>query len=718
MPYDAGMKSMLAELRECFSAALETAFGERGRGIDPLVKPSSDAKFGDYQCNVAMSLGKSLAMKPREVAERLVEGVSQVLSRGQPWFFVQIDGPGFVNIRLRREYLEELLSSIPAEQPDDRLGITPVSGAARQRVVVDYSSPNVAKELHVGHLRSTIIGDTICRVLGFCGHEVIRQNHLGDWGTQFGMVILGIWHIFAGRKRGEPAGWLERATAELAAAQKTNDKTVLDWLAKTYSQQEKDLDADRAGREFEGFLREYVPSFDELLPAYRFVNAVETAAEKTGFDRTAEGKRIPLSAVSNYVVKMLQEGGEQNRQEREAWRLSIRASLDACNALYGRLGVLLVDADVRGESFYHEMLAGVIEELKAKLATPTGTGEIRAVCRIDRGAVCVFLEKPDGSPMFKGAQGDPLPMIAQKSDGAYLYSTTDLAAALFRISHPQRNAVEVVSRKLADALAAKGGGLGADRVLYVVGEQKLHLQMLFATIDALGWKRRAGRADVELEHVAFGWVLGEDHKPLKTRTGENVKLRELLDEAERRARALIDENDAKRADMGLEPLGEQEKSEIAKAVGIGSVKYADLSQNRTTNYVFSWEKMLAMQGNTAPYLMYAYARIRSIHRKAAGAGSQAGAVLALGDPAEIGLARQILQFAETLEIVTHTLAPNLLCEYLFNLASAFMRFYENCPVLQAPDEMTRASRVRLCDLTARTLRAGLSLLGIRATERM
>ncbi len=718
MPYDAGMKSMLAELRECFSAALETAFGERGRGIDPLVKPSSDTKFGDYQCNVAMSLGKSLAMKPREVAERLVEGVSQVLSRGQPWFFVQIDGPGFVNIRLRREYLEELLSSIPAEQADDRLGVMPATAAQRQTVVVDYSSPNVAKELHVGHLRSTIIGDTICRVLGFCGHDVIRQNHLGDWGTQFGMVILGIWHIFAGRKRGEPAGWLEQGTTELAAAQQTSDKAVLDWLARTYAQQEKDLAADLEGREFEKFLREYVPTLDELLPAYRFVNAVETAAEKTGFDRTAEGKRIPLSAVSNYVVKMLQEGGEQNRQEREAWRLSIRASLDACNALYRRLGVLLVDEDVRGESFYHEMLAGVVEELKGRLATPTGAGDARAVCRLDKGAVCVFLEKPDGAPMFKGAQGDPLPMIAQKSDGAYLYSTTDLAAALFRISHPQRNRVEVTSRALADALAAKGGGLGADRILYVVGEQRLHLQMVFATIDALGWKRRAGRPDVDLEHVAFGWVLGDDHKPLKTRTGENVKLRELLDESERRARALIDENDAKRAELGLEALSEEEKRDIALAVGIGSVKYADLSQNRTTNYVFNWEKMLAMQGNTAPYLMYAYARIRSIHRKAASGAATAGAVLALTEPVEIALGKHILQLGETLEIVAHTLAPNLLCEYLYGLAAAFMRFYETCPVLQAGDEKTRASRVRLCDLAARTLRVGLGLLGIRAMERM
>ncbi len=710
---------MQTELRECFAAALEAAFGDRVRGMDPLIKQSADPKFGDYQCNIAMSLAKQLAMKPREVADRLVEGVQQVLARGTPWFFVQIDGPGFVNIRLRREYLEELLQAIPMEPADDRLGLTPVSGTEQQTVVVDYSSPNVAKEMHVGHLRSTIIGDTICRVLAFQGHEVVRQNHLGDWGTQFGMIILGMWHIYAGRRRGEPDDWLVRQTRELNAA--ASDKAKLDLLASMFALQEEGLRDDPNGTAFEQFLRDFVPTLELLQSAYRFVNAVESAAEKTGFDRTADGKKIPMAAVSNHVVRMLQEGGERNRQERAAWRLSVRSSLSATNEIYHRLGVLLVDADIRGESFYHELLAGVVEELKLALATPSGEGDVRAVCRIDQGAVCVFHQRADGTPMFKGPQGDPLPMIIQKSDGAFLYATTDLAAAIFRISHAKRNPARLLSRSLSDALAAKGGGLGADRIAYVVGgPQKLHLQMFFTTVDALGWKNRTGRAAVSMEHVAFGSVLGDDRRPLKTRSGENVRLKDLLDEAERRARALIDENDSKRNELGLDPLSDAEKKDIAHAVGIGAVKYADLSQNRNTDYVFSWEKMLALQGNTAPYLMYAYARIRSIHRKASAALNVpvASGAISLTDPAEIALAKRILQFPETLAIVADGLLPNVLCEYLYELASAFMRFYENCPVLQAPDDRTRASRVRLCDLTARTLRIGLELLGIRALERM
>lgn len=710
---------MQTELRECFAAALEAAFGDRVRGMDPLIKQSADAKFGDYQCNIAMSLAKQLAMKPREVADRLVEGVQQVLARGTPWFFVQIDGPGFVNIRLRREYLEELLQAIPTAPADDRLGLTPVSGAERQTVVVDYSSPNVAKEMHVGHLRSTIIGDTICRVLAFQGHEVIRQNHLGDWGTQFGMIILGMWHIFAGRRRGEPDDWLVQRTRELNAA--ASDKAKLDLLASMFAIQEEGLKADPNGAAFEQFLRDFVPTLELLQSAYRFVNAVETAAEKTGFDRTADGKKIPMAAVSNHVVRMLQEGGERNRQERDAWRLSVRSSLSATNEIYHRLGVLLVDADIRGESFYHELLSGIVEELKLALATPKGDGDVRAVCRIDQGAVCVFHQRADGTPMFKGPQGDPLPMIIQKSDGAFLYATTDLAAAIFRISHTTRNPARLFSPSLSSALAAKGGGLGADRIAYVVGApQKLHLQMFFTTVDALGWKNRAGRTAVSMEHVAFGSVLGDDRRPLKTRSGENVRLKDLLDEAERRARALIDENDAKRNELGLDPLSDAEKKDIAHAVGIGAVKYADLSQNRNTDYVFSWEKMLALQGNTAPYLMYAYARIRSIHRKASAALNvpAASGAVGLADAAEIALAKRILQFPETLAVVADGLLPNVLCEYLYELASAFMRFYENCPVLQAPDDRTRASRVRLCDLTARTLRIGLELLGLHALEKM
>lgn len=723
------MNSLLAELRACFAAGLEVAFGDRGREVDPLIRASTEEKFGDYQCNVAMSLAKQLGEKPRDVAARLVEGVQQVLTRGQPWFVVQIDGPGFINIRLRREYLEERLSSVAPIDPaaaatEDRLGLRPLSPDARDTVVVDYSSPNVAKPMHVGHLRSTIIGDTIARVLGFLGHEVIRQNHLGDWGTQFGMIILGVWHLCMSQRRGEPDDALAFWTARLTAASKQGADALAPLLEELRARHQADLDADPDGTAFQTFLAGFQPRLDRLVSAYQFVNAVEAAAERSNLTLTdpRSGAVIPMSKVSNQVVAMLQRGGQSDAQEREAWRVAVRGSLAECAATYRRLGVLLEDADVRGESFYHKMLPGVVEELSLRLAEGRSdpASPLRAVFRVDRGAACVFVERPDGTPAFKGPQGDPLPMIVRKSDGAFLYATTDLAAVLFRVAHPTRHPVALASRSLAEALHRQGGGLGATRVIYVVGApQKLHFEMLFAVVQALGWTRTADAArPVRLEHVAFGSVLGDDRRPLRTRSGENVTLRELLDEAERRAAELIEHNEAKRAELGLDPLSADERAEITRAVGIGAVKYADLSQNRGSDYVFSWDKMLAMQGNTAPYLMYAYARIRSIYRKGAAVASADATPVRLAHPAEAALGRRLLQFSETLEAVAQSLLPSLLCDYAYELAAAFMRFYESCPVLQAEDDATRASRLRLCDLTARTLRVTLGLLGVRAIEKM
>ncbi len=735
------MSSLLAELAGEFAAALAAAFGESVRGLNPQVRPSGDERFGDYQCNVAMGLGKRLGLPPREVAERLIRALPSAATTDpgnakQSWYTVEVAGPGFVNIRVRREEIEQRLTAVPPERPDDRLGINPVPSGQRRTVVVDYSSPNVAKPMHVGHLRSTIIGDTIVRVLEFLGHAVVRQNHLGDWGTQFGMIILGMWHLCMARRRGEPDDYFARRTAELTTGE-ADARAAL--LRQIRDRHQADLDADPDGRTFHLFLTSFRPTLDVLVPAYQFVNALETAAAESGLSirSPVDGAMVRLSAVSNHVVAMLQRGSGADEQERESWRLAIRVSLDECGAIYRRLGVLLTDEDARGESDYHALLPGVAAEVGAALAEPAG-GDLRAVCRTDRGALCVFLEKPDGTPAFRNPQGDPLPMIIRKSDGAYLYATTDLAAALFRIHHPTRRPIPIKTAELNGALSRmNGGGLGADRIIYVVGApQKLHFEMFFATVRALGWTQpRGGRPEVRLEHVAFGSVLGEHRRMLRTRSGDTVALVDLLDEAERRARALVDENEQKRAEMGLDPLTGAEKDDIARAVGIGAIKYADLSQNRNSDYVFSWDKMLSMQGNTAPYLMYAYARIRSIHRKgAAGAHPYDGrhsadhglapvariepAPIRLAEPAESVLGRTLLQLPETLDALAESLLPNVLCDYLHRLSSAFMAFYERCPVLQAPDEATRASRLRLCELTARTLRLGLNLLGIRALERM
>lgn len=735
------MKSPAELLNELFCDGLRAAFGEAGRDVDPLIRPATDPRFGDYQSNVAMGLARKLGRKPRDIAQALVDALGVGRADARASYLIEppeIAGPGFINLRLRREFLEAALSSIPAapggsdeeapaEHPADRLGIEPIEESRRQTVVIDYSSPNVAKEMHVGHLRSTIIGDTIARVLAFEGHRVVRQNHLGDWGTQFGMVILGMWHLCKAQRRGEPEDWCERRLNELAAARAAGGEALLRYLTQLRDLHQAELDRDSDGAEFAAFLQGFTPRLERLLPVYQFVNAVERAAEGTDLtvvDRQ-NNKQVKFSAVSNHVVAMLQRGGNEDDQERQAWRLAIRASLEACGAIYRRLGVLLTDDDVRGESFFHEMLSGIVEELRLSLAEgAAGGGEsARAVCRDDGGAVCVFAEAPDGAPLFKGPDGEALPLIVRKSDGAYLYATTDLAAALYRMNERERRPIPLRSASLRAALAARDpvhGGLGGDRLLYVVGmPQKLHFEMLFATIEALGWTRAGGaRAPrVRLEHVAFGSVLGDDRKPYRARSGESVRLKDLLDEAVERARRLVEENEARRGeDSGQAALSDVEKEEIAEAVGIASVKYADLSQNRGSDYVFSWDKMLAMQGNTAPYLMYAHARIRSIFRK--GTAIRADAPIALEHAAERALGTRILQFGETLSAVSTTLLPNLLCDYLYELAGAFMAFYENCPVLRAPDDETRAARLRLCDLTARTLRLGLGLLGIRALQRM
>jgi len=720
------MKPLLTQLRVAVRSALVSTYGETARGADPQVKPTSDLKFGDYQCNVAMSLSKLVGAKPRDVAEKVTAALSADPAFRALCDAPEIAGPGFINIRLSAAGLTGALASIaPAADGagEDRMGIDRVAESARQTIVVDYSAPNVAKQMHVGHLRSTIIGDVFSRVLGFQGHHVIRQNHLGDWGTQFGKIILALWHLSICKHQGETADDLGRIAGEIAGKKAVDAPGVMAILQKRCAIHQDCLARDPEGREFDAYVRQYTPTFDELLPAYRYVNAVESAAEGAAdlvIRDPNSGDVYPLSGVSRFIAAMLQgKTGRDNSQELEAWRKARAATLQDCNAIYRRLGVLLTDDDVRGESFFEPLLPGVVRELRTALATADNQhGAIRAVCRVDQGAICVFLEKADGTPAFKGPTGDPLPVIIQKSDGASLYATTDMAAILFRTAVPGVHPPKLHDAELAHRLAELGGGLGADRVIYNVGApQKLHFEMVFAVAAALGWTQKPA-GDIRLEHVSFGSVLGEDRKMLRTRSGESVQLKDLLAEAVTRAEKLLRDGEAdpdrKRG------FSEDEIRHIAETIGIGSVKYADLCQNRNTDYVFSWDKMLAMSGNTAPYLIYAYARIRSIHRKGieAGGGSTQGAALHIVHPAERALAVRILQLAETIDAVGETLLPNILCEYLFDLAGKFMVFYEACPVLQADTSATRDSRLALCELAARTLRLGLSLLGISTLERM
>lgn len=619
------MKAINAQLDRLFRSAIETAFGSDGHQIDPLIRASADDKFGDYQSNVAMGLAKKLGAKPRDVAQKVVDTLktnSAVFGMSEPF---EIAGPGFINIRLSTDWLARQLELVPAETSDDRLGIIPVE--TPQVVVVDYSGPNIAKQMHVGHIRSTIIGDAIARILDFQGHRVIRQNHIGDWGTQFGMLIA---HL--------------------------KDK-LPDALDRPEQVHMADLEA---------FYRE----------------ASARDKEDAAF---AERARAEVVALHHHEPSTL-----------KAWQYIVDESRNHYMPVYRRLGVALTQDDERGESFYAGSLSQVADELERHFGgMPPRASSAEAPARISvresDKALCVFHYDTVGAPVFKNAEGEPFPMIVRKSDGAYLYATTDLAALRFRYDQ-----------------------LHADRIVYVTdSRQVLHFQMLFATVRATGW----APPGITLDHVTFGTILGEDRKPLKTRTGENIRLAELLDEAVSRSELLVRANEADPAKK--RGFTEAEIKNVVEAVGVGAVKYADLSQNRQNDYIFSWDKMLALEGNTAPYLMYAYARIRSIARKGVEQGHtlEAGEIT-LNQPAERALGLTILRLPETLDSVASNLKLNTLTEYLYGLAGTYMKFYEACPVLTAETPQLRASRLRLCDLAARTLRLGLSLLGIRVLERM
>ncbi|WP_071517683.1 arginine--tRNA ligase [Geitlerinema sp. PCC 9228] len=590
------MPSTLETLQMRFQQALVAAFGEEYAECDPLLAPTNNPKFGDYQSNAAMSLAKPLQQKPRDIATAIVNAL-EISDISHP---PEIAGPGFINIRLTPAYLIAQLQEI---QASDRLGIEPAD--PQQRVVVDFSSPNIAKEMHVGHLRSTIIGDCIARILEFRGHDVLRLNHVGDWGTQFGMLIA----------------YLREVCPEALTGASALD---LGDLVSFYKQAKKRFDED------EGF---------------------QTKARQE-------------------VVK-LQSGDEESVR---GWKFLCEQSRQEFQVIYDLLDVRLTE---RGESFYNPLLPQVVADL-----------DKIGLLETDQGAKCVFLEG------FTNRSGDPQPLIVQKSDGGYNYATTDLAALRYRVEQD-----------------------GADRIIYVTDAgQATHFAQVFQVARRAGWLPD----NVEAVHVPFGLVQGEGGKKLKTRAGETVRLRDLLDEAISRAKK----------DLQTRLAAEQREETpefidgVAQVVGISAVKYADLSQNRTSNYVFSYDKMLALQGNTAPYMLYAYVRIQGISRKGgidwetSQKLSQASDFqLQLDDELELGLAKHILQLGEVLRSVEAELMPNRLCQYLFELSQKFNQFYDRCPVLQA-EEPQRTSRLMLCYLTARTLKLGLSLLGIPALERM
>lgn len=553
---------------------------------EPQVRQSAKVQFGDYQANGMMAVAKKLGMAPRQLAEQVLThlDLSGIASK------VEIAGPGFINIFLEPAFLAEQVQQALAS---DRLG---VSQPTRQTIVVDYSAPNVAKEMHVGHLRSTIIGDAAVRTLEFLGHHVIRANHVGDWGTQFGMLIA----------------WLEKQQQENAG--------------------------DMALADLEGFYRDAKKHYDED----------EAFAER----------------ARNYVVK-LQSG---DAYFREMWRKLVDITMTQNQITYDRLNVTLTRDDVMGESLYNPMLPGIVADLKAKgLAVES------------EGATVVFLDE------FKNKEGDPMGVIIQKKDGGYLYTTTDIACAKYRYET-----------------------LHADRVLYYIdSRQHQHLMQAWTIVRKAGYVPDS----VPLEHHMFGMMLGKDGKPFKTRAGGTVKLADLLDEALERARRLVAE---KNPDM---PADELEK--LANAVGIGAVKYADLSKNRTTDYIFDWDNMLAFEGNTAPYMQYAYTRVLSVFRKAdIDEQALASAPVIISEDREAQLAARLLQFEETLTVVAREGTPHVMCAYLYDVAGLFSGFYEHCPILSAENDAVRNSRLKLAQLTAKTLKLGLDTLGIETVERM
>ncbi|WP_372772417.1 arginine--tRNA ligase [Pantoea sp. WEP] len=552
---------------------------------EPQVRQSAKVQFGDYQANGIMAVAKKLGQVPRQLAEQVVQhlDLAGIASK------VDIAGPGFINIFLDRQWLAQQAAQA-LQLP--RLGVSEVTP---QTIVIDYSAPNVAKEMHVGHVRSTIIGDAAVRTQEFLGHHVIRANHVGDWGTQFGMLIA--------------------------------------YLEKQQNEHHEDI----ALADLEAFYREAKRTYDE----------------DEAFAERARG----------YVVKL--QGGDEYC--RAMWKKLVDITMSQNQQVYDRLNVTLTRKDVMGESLYNDMLPGIVADLREKGLAVTS-----------EGATVVFLDE------FKNKEGEPMGVIIQKKDGGYLYTTTDIACAKYRYET-----------------------LHADRVLYYIdSRQHQHLQQAWTIVRKAGYVPES----VPLEHHAFGMMLGKDGRPFKTRSGGTIKLSDLLDEAVERAHALVSEKNPE--------MSAAELKELAEVVGIGAVKYADLSKSRTTDYIFDWDNMLAFEGNTAPYMQYAYTRVLSVFRKAGIEADSLHGDIILTDEREALLATRLLQFEETITQVARDGTPHVMCAYLYDLAGLFSGFYEHCPILSAEEENVRNSRLQLAALTAKTLKQGLDTLGIKTVERM
>lgn len=578
-------------LTKRFQTAFEKAFGPKYANEDPIIRPG---KFSDYQCNAAMGLAKKLGANPRQLAAQIIEQVD-LSDIAKP---VEIAGPGFINIDLQAEWIQKQVATLAA---DSRLGVEVASKV--QTVVLDYSAPNVAKEMHVGHLRTTVVGDSLARTLEFAGHKVIRQNHIGDWGTPFGMLIEHLLEV------GED------------------------------SAQAKQLQTDP--------------------------NAFYQAA-RAKFD--ADTEQVDFAKRARARVATLQSGDEKSL---EIWHKLVDLSKQYFNRIYDTLQVTLTDADLAGESTYNDQLAKTCTDLAAA-----------QVARISDGALCVF---PKG---FMGRDEQPLPLIIQKSDGGFGYATTDLTAIRYRVNE-----------------------LKADRIVYVVGaSQELHFEMVFAAAREAGWLP----SEVEATHVKIGSVLGEDGKILRTRSGDSLRLMALLEEGVAKALRVIEE---------LRPdLAAAKREEIAQQIGIGAIKYADLSTAHDSDYTFDLERMLSLQGNTAPYLQYAVARIRSITRKAAAAGVKLSTLAEVQplveNEAERALALTLLKFAPVIDVVQQEYVPHKLAAYLFDLAQDFTSFYDASPIMKEKDLAKQLGRLALAQLTEKTLVKGLELLGVEAPAEM
>ena len=653
--------NILTVLRERFTVALSEIVDEPASYAN-MVFPSQNPQFGDFQANCAMPLGKKLRKQPREIAALIIKKLSVDDFCETP----DVAGPGFINLKLKTNYLQQQLQN---SLQDKRLGVAKSKSA--QKTIIDFSSPNVAKPMHVGHLRSTVIGDALARILKFLGHDVVTDNHIGDWGTQFGMILYGYKNFLdEAAYQQNPVGELSRLyrlVSQLCdyhsvSAQLEKNQQNIEIAQQTVAQAEAEVN--RKGKKQKKTLkklRSTLAGLDEaVVSTQKKIQAILDQPEL-----------IEMIVAHPQIVKLTREetaklhaGDEENIK---LWNEFLPACNDAMEVVYKRLGIHF-DLTL-GESYYQPMLGDVVDDLKKK-----------GLASESQGATCVFVE------------GNKAPFIIQKQDGAFTYATTDLATIQYRVDE-----------------------LKANTILYVVDKRQCeHFQLLFDVSKLWGYDQ------AQMQHVSFGTVMGKDNKPFKTRAGDTIGLESLLDESITRARKIVDENDDRKPN-GPE-LDEQQRQRIAEIIGLGGIKYADLHHNRESDYVFDWDKMLSMNGDTATYMQYAFARICGIFRKAGLAREEVQAdttaLISLQHEAERALGLQLLRFEEALANVAQEYRPNLLTNYLFETANAFSSFYEHCTVAKEEDPNTRMSRLKLCDVTARTMKQGLSLLGIETSDRM